>query len=158
MYGSKKMNQVQLIGNLTKDIELRKTAEGKSVVNFTLAVVRTYDREKADFIQCQAWEKTADLLSQYCYKGFKIGVTGQIQTGSYEKNGQTVYTTTVRVNNIDLLTPREPMTAQNTQSSTNMYGTQQAPYMKPQYDYGQSLTEMAETDGITSDDLPFNVL
>ena len=149
------MNQVQLIGNLTKDIELRKTADGKSVVNLTLAVARTYDREKADFISCQAWEKTADILSQYCYKGFKIGVTGQIQTGSYGKNGQTVYTTTVRVNNIDLWTPREPMTAQNTQSSTNMYGTQQAPYMKPQYEYGQSLTEMAETDGITSDDLPF---
>lgn len=149
------MNQVQLIGNLTKDIELRKTADGKSVVNFTLAVTRLYDREKADFISCQAWEKTADLLSQYCYKGFKIGVTGQIQTGSYEKNGQTVYTTAVRVNNIDLLTPREPMAAQNTQSSTNMYGTQQTPYMKPQYEYGQSLTEMAETDGITSDELPF---
>lgn len=152
------MNNVQLIGNLTKDIELRKTQSGKSVVNFTLAVSRTFNREETDFIQCQAWEKTADILSQYCYKGFKIGVTGQIQTGSYEKNGQTVYTTTVRVNNIDLLTPREPMTAQNAQSSTNMYGTQQTPYMKPKYDYGQSLTEMAETDGITSDDLPFNAL
>lgn len=152
------MNNVQLIGNLTKDIELRKTAEGKSVVNFTLAVARTYDREKSDFISCQAWEKTADLLSQYCYKGFKIGVTGQIQTGSYEKNGQTVYTTTVRVNNIDLLTPREPMAAQNTQSSTNMYGTQKAPYMKPKYGYDKGLTDTGDTDGIVSDDLPFNVL
>lgn len=152
------MNQVQLIGNLTKDIELRKTADGKSVVNFTLAVARTYDREKADFISCQAWEKTADLLSQYCYKGFKIGVTGQIQTGSYDKNGQIVYTTNVRVHNIDLLTPREPMTAQNTQSSTNMYGTQQTPYMKPKYEYEQGLTDTVDTDGIVSDDLPFNVL
>ena len=152
------MNNVQLIGNLTKDIELRKTQNGKSVVNFTLAVARTFNREETDFIQCQAWEKTADLLSQYCYKGFKIGVTGQIQTGSYEKNGQTVYTATVRVNNIDLLTPREPMTAQNTQSSTNMYGTQQTPYMKPKYEYEQGLTDMVDTDGIVSDDLPFNVL
>ena len=152
------MNNVQLIGNLTKDIELRKTQNGKSVVNFTLAVARTFNREETDFIQCQAWEKTADLLSQYCYKGFKIGVTGQIQTGSYEKNGQTVYTATVRVNNIDLLTPREPMTAQNTQSSTNMYGTQQTPYMKPKYEYEQWLTDMVDTDGIVSDDLPFNVL
>lgn len=152
------MNQVQLIGNLTKDIELRKTAEGKSVVKFTLAVARTYDREKADFISCQAWGKTADILHQYCHKGSKIGLSGSIETGSYEKNGQRVYTTTVIANNIELLTPREPMTAQNTQSSTNMYGTQQTPYMKPKYDYGHSLTEMAETDGITSDDLPFNVL
>lgn len=152
------MNNVQLIGNLTKDIELRKTQCGKSVVNFTLAVARTFNREETDFIQCQAWGKTADILHQYCCKGFKIGLSGNIETGSYDKNGQTVYTTTVRVNNIDLLTPREPMTAQNTQPSTNMYGEQQAPYMKSKYDYGQSLTEMAETEDITSDDLPFNVL
>ena len=152
------MNNVQLIGNLTKDIEMRKTQNGKSVVNFTLAVARTFNREETDFIQCQAWGKTADILHQYCHKGSKIGLSGSIETGSYEKNGQRVYTTTVIANNIELLTPREPMTAQNTQSSTNMYGTQQTPYMKPQYEYGQSLTEMAETDGITSDDLPFNVL
>lgn len=152
------MNNVQLIGNLTKDIELRKTQSGKSVVNFTLAVARTFNREETDFIQCQAWGKTADILHQYCHKGSKIGLSGSIETDSYEKNGQRVYTTTVIANNIELLTPREPMTAQNTQSSTNMHGTQQTPYMKPQYEYGQSLTEMAETDGITSDDLPFNVL
>lgn len=152
------MNQVQLIGNLTKDIELRKTQNGKSVVNFTLAVARTFNREETDFIQCQAWGKTADILHQYCHKGSKIGLSGSIETGSYEKNGQRVYTTTVIANNIELLTPREPMTVQNTQSSTNIYGTQQTPYMKPQHEYGQSLTEMAETDGITSDDLPFNVL
>lgn len=149
------MNQVQLIGNLTKDIELRKTQNGKSVVNFILAVARTFNREETDFIQCQAWGKTADILHQYCHKGSKIGLSGSIETGSYEKNGQRVYTTTVIANNIELLTPREPMTAQNTQSSTNMYGTQKTPYMKPQYEYGQSLTETAETDGITSDDLPF---
>jgi single-strand DNA-binding protein len=149
------MNNVQLIGNLTKDIELRKTQNGKSVVNFTLAVARTFNREETDFIQCQAWGKTADILHQYCHKGSKIGLNGSIETGSYEKNGQRVYTTTVIANSIELLTPREPMTAQNTQSSTNMYGEQQEPYMKPKYDYGQSLTEMAETDGITSDDLPF---
>lgn len=152
------MNNVQLIGNLTKDIELRKTQSGKSVVNFTLAVSRTFNREETDFIQCRAWGKTADILHQYCCKGFKIGLSGNIETGSYDKNGQRVYTTTVIANNIELLTPREPVTIQNTQPSTNMYGEQQAPYMKPKYDYGQSLTEMAETDGITSDDLPFNVL
>lgn len=149
------MNNVQLIGNLTKDIELRKTQSGKSVVNFTLAVARTFNREETDFIQCQAWGKTADILHQYCHKGFKIGLSGNIETGSYDKNGQRVYTTTVIANNIELLTPREPMTAQNAQPSTNMYGEQQAHYMKPKYDYGQSLTEMAETDGITSDELPF---
>lgn len=152
------MNNVQLIGNLTKDIELRKTQSGKSVVNFTLAVSRTFNREETDFIQCQAWGKTADILHQYCCKGFKIGLSGNIETGSYDKNGQRVYTTTVIANNIELLTPREPVTSQNTQPSTNMYGEQQAPYMKPKYEYEKGLTVMVDTDGIVSDDLPFNVL
>ena len=153
------MNQVQLIGNLTKDIELRKTAEGKSVVNFTLAVARTYDREKADFINCVAWNKSAELLHNYCKKGDKIGVSGSIQVRNYDnQQGQRVYVTEVLVDRIDLLAPREPMTAQNTQSSTNMYGTQQTPYMKPKYGYDKGLTDTVDTDGIVSDDLPFNVL
>lgn len=152
------MNNVQLIGNLTKDIELRKTQNGKSVVNFILAVARTFNREETDFIQCQAWGKTADILHQYCHKGSKIGLSGSIETGSYEKNGQRVYTTTVIANNIELLTPREPMTSQNEVSGTNTYDNAESSYMKPKYEYEQGLTDMVDTNGIVSDDLPFNVL
>ena len=152
------MNNVQLIGNLTKDIELRKTQSGKSVVNFTLAVSRTFNREETDFIQCQAWGKTADILHQYCCKGFKIGLSGNIETGSYDKNGQRVYTTTVIANNIELLTPREPMTSQNAVGVTNTYGSEESSFMKPKYGHDKGLTDMVDTNGIVSDDLPFNVL
>lgn len=151
------MNRTDLIGNLVREPELRKTQTGKAVCSFTLAVYR--DKEHTDFINCVAWNKSAELMNTYCKKGDKIGVSGSIQVRNYDnQQGQRVYVTEVLVDRIDLLTPREPMTVQNTQSSTNMYGTQQTPYMKPKYDYGQSLTEMAETDEITSDDLPFNVL
>ena len=150
------MNNVQLIGNLTKDIELRKTQNGKSVVNFTLAVARTFNREETDFIQCQAWGKTADILHQYCHKGSKIGLSGSIETGSYDKNGQRVYTTTVIANNIELLTPREPMTSQNTVGATNTYGSEESSFMKPKYDYASSMEDLGTQEAeMLSDELPF---
>ena len=153
------MNNVQLIGNLTKDIELRKTQSGKSVVNFILAVARTFNREETDFIQCQAWSKTADILHQYCHKGSKIGLSGSIETGSYDKNGQRVYTTTVIANNIELLTPREPMTSQNALGATNTYRSEESSFMKPKYDYASSMNGMEDLEAqeaeTLSDELPF---
>lgn len=151
------MNRTDLIGNLVREPELRTTQNGKYVCSFTLAVYR--DKEHTDFINCVAWNKSAELLHNYCKKGDKIGASGSIQVRNYENSqGQKVYVTEVLVDRIDLLTPREPMTAQNTQSSTNMYGEQQAPYMKPKQEYEQGLTDTVDTDGIVSDDLPFNVL
>lgn len=151
------MNRTDLIGNLVREPELRTTQNGKYVCSFTLAVYR--DKEHTDFINCVAWNKSAELLHNYCKKGYKIGVSGSIQVRSYDNaQGHKVYVTEVLVDRIDLLTPREPMTAQNTKSSTNMYGEQQAPYMKPKQEYEQGLTDTVDTDGIVSDDLPFNVL
>lgn len=76
------MNSVNIIGRLTRDPELRKTANGTSVTNFCLAVNRA--KEAADFIDCVAWKQTAELAEKYLSKGSKIGVTGRIQTRSYE--------------------------------------------------------------------------
>ena len=75
------INNVVIVGRLTKDIELRKTESGKSVTSFTVAVQR--DREKADFVPCKAWNKTAELLAQYCGKGSQIGLKGSIRTSNY---------------------------------------------------------------------------
>ena len=156
------MNSVNLIGRLCKEVDLRKTQNGKSVVQFTLAVNRiakTQGQPDADFINCVAWNKSADNMAQYLHKGSLIGVTGNLQTRNYENNqGQKVYVTEVICNNVQFLESNNDTTSQNSYGQPNTYGTQQTPYMKPKYDYGQSLTEMAETDGITSDDLPFNAL
>ena len=95
------MNKVILIGNLTKDPELRTTQSGKAVTAFNMAVQRKFRNDSgdydADFISCIAWGKTAEFISQYFKKGNKIGVVGSIQTRTYEKDGRKVYVTEVNV-------------------------------------------------------------
>lgn len=79
------MNKVMLIGRLTKDPELRYTQGGTAVASFTIAVDRRFSKDKeADFINCVAWQKTAEFISQYFHKGSKIVVEGRLQTRSYD--------------------------------------------------------------------------
>ena len=80
------MNQVQLIGNLTKDVECKAVSTGDLVARFSLAVNRGKDH--VDFINCEAWGKLADNINQFCKKGSKIAVTGAIRVDSYEKDGE----------------------------------------------------------------------
>ncbi len=99
------MNRVVLVGRLTKDPELRKTANGSSVVNFTIAINRTFTNangeRETDFIQCVAWSRTADNMATYVRKGSLIGVDGRIQTRNYEnQSGQRVYVTEVFAENV----------------------------------------------------------
>lgn len=103
------MNLTILVGRTTKDIEIRTTASGTTVANFTLAVDRYSKGEKtADFISCVAYNKTAELLNTYVSKGQKIGIVGRISTGSYQnKNGDKVYTTDVIVNEVEFLEPKK---------------------------------------------------
>ena len=96
------MNTVILIGRMTKDAEVSYTQSNTAIARFTLAVDRQKQGE-ADFIRCVAFNKTADLLSRYCGKGSKLGVEGRIQTGSYQKDGKTYYTTDVIANRIEFL-------------------------------------------------------
>lgn len=101
------MNAVVLVGRTTRDIELRRTGNGTAVASFTLAVNRdfkTNDGQEADFIQCVAWKKTAELLEQYVHKGDRIAVNGSIRTRNYEdSHGRTVYVTEVLVNHVEFL-------------------------------------------------------
>lgn len=96
------MNNWNGVGRITREVELSTTQNGKMYTKFTLAVQR--DKETADFINCIAWNKTAEVLATYAGKGSQIGVQGSIQTGSYEnKEGQKVFTTEIWVNRLDLL-------------------------------------------------------
>ena len=96
------MNNVSLVGRLTKDPELKTTQSGLSVCRFTVAVDRPYSKDQADFINCITWRKTAEFITSYFSKGQRIALTGSIQTGSYTgKDGKTVYTTNINVNNIE---------------------------------------------------------
>lgn len=100
------MNSVSLIGRLTKDPDFKQTNE-TSVVHYTLAVDR-YGRD-ADFIKCVAFGKSAEFANNYFYKGLRVGVSGSIQTGSYEnKDGDKVYTTEVLVERQFFADGKEP--------------------------------------------------
>ena len=95
------MNKVILMGRLTREPELKQTGSGGSVARFTIAGNRRFKNDngeyQADFINCVAWRQTAEFIAKYFAKGAMISVAGSIQTGSYQKDGQTVYTTNVNV-------------------------------------------------------------
>ncbi len=164
------INRVVLVGRLTRDLEMRKTQTGTSVVSFTMAVGRRYQQQgqpDADFINCVAWNKTAELMVQYLHKGSLIGLEGRIQTRSYDnQQGQRVYVTEVVADSVQFLESR------NAQGSQQGYGQQndyaQPAYQQPSYNNQQSFEQPsvnpsndfggfdnAETLDIASDDLPF---
>lgn len=105
------MNTVQLVGRLTKEVDLRFTSSGTAVGSFTLAVNRSFTNQQgereADFINCVIWRKAAENLANFTRKGSQIGIEGRIQTRNYEnQQGQRVYVTEVVVNNFHLLEPK----------------------------------------------------
>ena len=99
------MNVVCLMGRLTADPELRKTASGLSMCRFSIAVNRAYSgangERQADFINCVAWRQTAEFISRYFRKGNMIGINGSIQTGTYvdKETGKNRTSFDVSVNN-----------------------------------------------------------
>lgn len=103
------MNKVELIGRFTKDPEVRYTAGENplAIARFTVACDRRQKKEgeaTADFISCIAFGKTAEFLERYFFKGMRIGISGRIQTGSYEnKDGQKVYTTDVIAEEVEFV-------------------------------------------------------
>lgn len=123
------MNKVILIGRLTRDPEIRTTANS-TMASFSVAVDRRYKQEgqpDADFPRVIAWGKTAEFIEKYFHKGMKIGIEGRIQTGSYQnQNGQTIYTTDVIADAVEFV---ESKNASQGGSSTNNGGgnTQSAP-------------------------------
>ena len=99
------INKVVLIGRLTKDPELRFTAgSGMAVSRFTVAVNRQFKKDETDFINCVAFGKTAETISQYLTKGRQIAVIGSIRTGSYDaQDGTKRYTTDVAVESFEFI-------------------------------------------------------
>lgn len=100
------MNSINLIGNITRTPETGVTKSEKNYCKFGIAVNRAFAKDETDFINCVAWGKTAELIAKYCDKGSKVGVTGRLQTGSYEKDGKRVYTADVVVEQVMFLTKK----------------------------------------------------
>lgn len=101
------MNRVELIGRITRDPELRYTSSNIATTRFTLAVNRPFQGQNGeqgtDFINVVVWRKQAENVQKYVSKGSLVAVEGRIQTGSYEKDGQRIYTTDVVADSVQFL-------------------------------------------------------
>lgn len=102
------INQVTLVGRLTRDPDIRYTSDGKAVAHITLAVSRRFRNREGeidtDFVNCTLWRKTAENTANYCRKGSIVGVTGRIQTRHYEnKEGRRVYVTEVLADSVQFM-------------------------------------------------------
>lgn len=101
------MNVFSGIGRLTKDVDMKYTPSGLAVARFTIAINRPFKNQngeqEVDFINCVAFGKRAETIAQYVRKGHRIGITGSVQTGSYEKEGRTIYTTDINVSGFTFL-------------------------------------------------------
>jgi single-strand DNA-binding protein len=105
------INQVTLVGRLTRDPELKQTSEGTAVSHITLAVNRHFRNQngevETDFVQCTLWRKSAENTSQYCRKGAVLGITGRLQTRNYDnKEGKRIYVTEVVAETVRFLSSK----------------------------------------------------
>lgn len=113
------MNKVELVGRLTKEPEVKLTSNQTEYCNFTVAVDRKFKdkdgKRQTDFIICVAWKQTAVFIQKYFHKGSRIGLTGSIQTRTFDDNeGRTVYVTEVVVDDVEFVesaNKTEPTTA-----------------------------------------------
>lgn len=133
------MNVVSIMGRFTKEPVVRYTTDNKAIASFTLAVQDDFDKDKAAFVSCKAFGKTAEIIEKYLHKGDYIGANGRIETGSYEKDGKKVYTTDVVVTTITF-TPKLVAPAENGEKS-------------PQNAKANDIPE--GFDALTDEDLPF---
>ncbi|MEI5909125.1 single-stranded DNA-binding protein [Bacillus spongiae] len=106
------INHVTLVGRLVKNPILKKTKDGKSVVNVTVAVNRHYRNRlgeyNTDFVLCTLWNKIAENTEKYCQKGSIVGIVGKIQTRNYDNSeGKRVYVTEVLGESIQFLSKND---------------------------------------------------
>ena len=149
-------NNVNLVGRLTKDIEIKKTNSGKEVTTFSLAVndKKVNDQQVSFFFNIVAWEQCARYLKQYAGKGDLIGVNGRLTTRSYQNNrGDKVTVTEIVADDVMLLNKakQQQATNQNTNLFYNAYQEQKS-YAQSQLANEQYVDATIEFD---SDDLPF---
>ena len=121
------INNVTLVGRLTKDVELKYTPANQAVAQFVLAVNRTFKNangeRETDFINVVIWRQSAENFAKWAKKGALIGITGRIQTRNYEnQQGQRVYVTEVIAENFQMLESRNQ---QQGQQQTQQQATQQ---------------------------------
>lgn len=132
------MNSVSLIGRLTRDPDVRWTQDQMAIANFAIAIDRPPKKDgtrEADFPRITVFGRQAENCEKYLKKGRLVGITGHIQTGSYQKDGQTIYTTDVVADRVEFLEWDEK--PKQTQPQAPQVTYQQAPQnqYQPQQNY-----------------------
>lgn len=167
------INNVVLVGRMTRDAELRYTPSNQAVATFTLAVNRNFKNQngerEADFINCVIWRQQAENLANWAKKGTLVGVTGRIQTRNYEnQQGQRVYVTEVIADNFQILESRATREGQSGGSyngefnnnssfagSSNGGFSSQPSQQTPNFGRDESPFGNSNPMDISDDDLPF---
>lgn len=157
------INRVVMVGRLTKDPDLRYTANGIAVCNFTLAVNRPFKQDgqqQADFIQVQVWRKPAENAANYLRKGSLAGVDGRWQTRNFEgQDGKRVYMNELVADSVQFLEPKSSRNGADqggfNQGNTNASDYQNNNYGGYQGNSGDPFGNNGEPIDIQDDDLPF---
>lgn len=150
------MNKVNLCGRITRDIELKTTQSGKKYIQFTIACDNGKDKEgnklEADFVNCVAWERRAEVIAEYVKKGDRFLVAGQFKTDKYETDsGENRYRSYVLVREYEFIeskkdgfVPTEPNDLNYENEENNAEVEENDPFK----DFGESVV-------ISDDNLPF---
>lgn len=147
------INRVVMVGRLTRDPELRRTANGSAVTSFTLAInrpKRNDEEQQADYISCVVWNKVAENVEKYCSKGSLIGVEGRLRSRRYDNaQGQRVYVTEVVCDSVQFLDTR------NSDKYAEQQNHSQSTYNPNQY---QHPVQNQTQDNFMSEDNSYNIM
>ena len=146
------LNKVILIGRTTRDVDFRRTSSGTPVATFTLALDNRFvlkdGKPTTDFINCVAWNRTAETMDKYVKKGALIAIEGRIQTRNYEnKDGNRVYVTEIVCENMRMLETKN--------SNNGTYLDEYEPNNGVENNESVSSTSNDVEFNISEDDLPF---
>jgi single-strand DNA-binding protein len=154
---ARSLNQVTLMGNLTRDPELRQTPNGSSVCSFSLALNRSYRdangewQEATDYVDIVAWGPLGERVSQYLNKGRRCLVQGRLQSRSWEQEGQKRSKVEVLANDVTFLDGRSDSNGENSPDEE----TPPAPSKKSKKNTQDVVIEDVSDEPINLDDIPF---
>lgn len=155
------INNVVVVGRLTRAVDLRYTSNGTAYASFTLATDRDFKNQngekETDFINCVMWRKPAENLANYTKKGSLIGVSGRIQTRNYEnEQGQRVYVTEVLAEKFSFLeSAKTTNKGVLSNGGTNTLGINKNQNSNGNFANSDPFTSGGDVFNVNDDDLPF---
>nr|DAY37077.1 MAG TPA: Single strand binding protein [Caudoviricetes sp.] len=157
------INNVVVVGRLTRAVDLRYTSNGTAYASFTLATDRDFKNQngerETDFINCVMWRKPAENFAKFTHKGSQVGIEGRIQTRNYEnQQGQKVYVTEVLAENFSLLEPRNAtsqLEGNRDGFEGNTFNGNKNANTVGNFANNDPFTANGETFNVTDEDLPF---